>query len=410
MSERFDQAFFAGNRARLRELFTGTAPIVITANGLLQRSGDTTFPFRQDPSFWYLTGIDEPDVVLVLDKNKEYLILPTRHQARLAFEGGIDLEAMARQSGIATILQEKEGWKQLANRLGKVKHVATIAAPPRFVPEYGMYTNPARASLIRHLKEHNRELDLLDISEHMIRLRLIKQPAEIAAIQQAIDITAAAIKDATRPSRVVKYKTEHEICTELTYGFLKRGATGHAFDPIVATGKNATRLHYIANSATLSADELVVLDVGAAVGQYGADITRTIALAEPTRRQQQVFDAVNDVRQYAHSLLRPGVSLKEYEEQMEQYMGEKLRELMLIKTIDSESVRAYYPHATSHFLGLNIHDVGSREQPLERDMILTVEPGIYIPEEGVGIRIEDDVRVTEGGIEIMSDALPVRLN
>lgn len=410
MSERFNQEFFAGNRARLRELFTGTAPIVVSANGLLQRIGDTTFPFQQDPSFWYLTGINEPGVVLVMDKNKEYLILPTRHQARLAFEGDIDPEVLSRQSGVATVLQEKEGWKQLANRLGKVKHAATIAAPPRFILEYGMYTNPARIDLIRQLKEHNPELDLLDISEHMVRLRLVKQPAEIDTIQQAIDITTATLKDVARPSRVAKYTTEHDICAEITYGFLKRGASGHAFDPIIAAGKNATQLHYTANNATLSADELVVLDIGAAVGPYGADLTRTIALGEPSRRQQQVFDAVNDVRQYAHSLLRPGISLKEYEEQIEQYMGEKLRELILIKTIDSESVRSYYPHATSHFLGLNIHDVGSREQPLEPNMILTVEPGIYIPEEGIGIRIEDNVRVTEDGIDIMSAALPVRLN
>lgn len=410
MSELFEQEFFVGNRARLRELFTGTAPIIITANGAMQRSGDAVFPFQQDANFWYLTGIDEPDIILVLDKTKEYLIVPARHDVRATFDGYIDVEAMSRVSGITTIMNEKDGWKQLGSRLSRVKHAATIAAPPRYIAEYGMYTNPARARLIRRLKEHNTTIDLLDISEHMVRLRVVKQPAEIAAIQQAIDITAATLQDITRKNRRNAYADEYDMYSDLTYGFLKRGARGHMFSPIIASGKHATQLHYIANRGALSADELVVLDVGAAVGNYGADLTRTLAVGEPTKRQTQVFEAVCDVQQYAYSLLKPGVTLGEYEDQIEHYMGEKLRELMLIKTIDSESVRTYYPHAISHFLGLQTHDVGARDQSLEPDMILTVEPGIYIPEEGIGIRIEDDVRVTVDGIDVLSSALPTRLN
>ena len=405
----FTSEFFAGNRERLRELFMGTAPIVLTANGLLQRGGDTTYPFQQDANFWYLTGINEPGVTLVMDKGKEYLIVPFREGTRAAFDGAISPEELTRRSGIEVIVAEKEGWKQLGARLGKVKHVATVAAPPAFIDVYGMYANPARRALLRRMKEYNAQLELLDITEHLVRLRMVKQPLELAAIEKAIAITSATLKEIAKPSKLVKYAYEYEIEADLTRGFRRRGASGHAFDPIIASGKNATTIHYLDNNAPLASDELIVMDVGAAYEQYAADITRTISQAQPSRRQEQVFEAVLDVQQYAYSLLKPGVILRSYEEDIEHFMGEKLRELGLIKTIESESVRQYYPHAASHHLGLNVHDVSDYARPLEPNMVITVEPGIYIPEEGIGVRIEDDVRITEVGIEVLTADLPSRL-
>ncbi len=409
MESHFSTEFFVSNRARLRELFMGTAPVVITANGQLQRSGDTTFPFQQDPNFWYLTGIDESDIVLVLDKDKEYLIVPFREGVRAAFDGQLEAETLSRRSGIQTVLSQKDGWKQLNARLSRVKHVATIAAPPAYIDSLGFYANPARAALIRKLKKYSNDIELLDISEHLARLRMVKQPEEVKAIQSAIDITADSLRELMRPSNRAKYAYEYELEAELSRGFRKRGASGHAFDPIVAGGVNATTIHYLANNAPLASNELVVLDVGAEVEHYAADITRTYALGTPSRRQRQVFAAVQEVQAYALSLLKPGVVMAELEVAIEQYMGEKLRELGLIKIIDTESVRTYYPHAVSHHLGLNVHDVGERNRPLEPDMIITVEPGIYIPEEAIGVRIEDDVRITAEGIDILSRALPTSL-
>src|SRR5690606_7548422 len=148
-----------------------------------------------------------------------------------------------RRSGVSTVLNEKEGWKHLGSRLKKVKHAATIAAPPAYIETYGMYTNPARARLIRHMKKQNSEIELLDVSEHLVRLRMVKLPQEITAIKRAIDITSDALRAALRPSKRVKYAYEYEIEAELTRGFRKGGARGHAFDPIVAAGKNATTIH-----------------------------------------------------------------------------------------------------------------------------------------------------------------------
>jgi Xaa-Pro aminopeptidase len=145
------------------------------------------------------------------------------------------------------------------------------------------------------------------------------------------------------------------------------------------------------------------------VENYAADITRTYALGVPSKRQQQVSEAVQDVQKFALKLLKPGTSLRDYEQKVEELMGEKLLELGLIKTAEQRNIRRYYPHSTSHFLGLDVHDVGNYEQPLAAGMVLTVEPGIYIPEEKIGVRIEDDVLITKNGVEVLSKKLPPTL-
>lgn len=406
MSDTFTSEFFAGNRARLRTLFTGTAPIVLTANGLLQRGGDTTYPFEQDASFWYLTGCDDPDVLLVMDKDKEYLIVPVREATREAFDGAVDTSALRRRSGIQAVYDDKEGWRQLSARLKRAKHAATLAAPAEYIEQHGFYTNPARAGLVRRLKAVNDRLELLDLTQHVVRMRMIKQAPELIAIQQAIDITMATLKKVSRPAQLKRFAYEYELEAAISQGFRTAGAEGHAFEPIVASGQRACTLHNVANTGQLAAGELIIMDVGAAVSHYAADLTRTVVLGTPSKRQQAVYDAVLEVQEYAKSLLLPGVILRDYEQQVEQFMGEKLRALGLIKTIDHDEVRRYYPHATSHFLGLNVHDSGDYSLPLAADMVLTVEPGIYIPEESIGVRIEDDVIVTEAGVRALSENLP----
>lgn len=407
MSDIFSSAFFEGNRERLRQLFTGTAPIVMTANGLLQRASDEAYPFQQDANFWYLTGCEYPDVLLVIDKQKEYLIVPTRGAVRTAFDGAVDLDILRRTSGITEIVDEKEGWRRLEKRLKKVKNVATLAANPRYIEPFGIYANPARAELTHRIKEANSELELLDLRPHLARMRMIKQAPELISLQRAVDITIDSIKEIVRPSRLNKYKFEYEIEADISRGFRRRGATQHAFAPIVASGSRACTLHNVSNNGVLNKNEMLTMDIGAVYGKYSADITRTYSLGEDrSHRQQLVFDAVAEVQDYAFSLLKPGIILREYEKQVETFMGEKLRELNLIKTIKHESVRVFYPHAASHYLGLDAHDAGDYERPLELGVVLTVEPGIYIPAEGIGVRIEDDIVITETGIKNISGRLP----
>jgi Xaa-Pro aminopeptidase len=410
MKSHFKSEFFAANRQRLRKLFTGTAPIVFAANGLLQSSGDTAYPFQQDATFWYLTGIDDPDIILVIDREKEYLIVPGRSATREKFDGAISDTHLTVASGIEDICDEKEGWERLSTRLKKVKHVATIAPSPAYLDFYGMYTNPARAVLSQRMKQDNPDVEFLDLGMHIMVMRMIKQQPEIEALQRAIDITNETLKEATRPKKLLSYGKEYELEAELTRGFRKRGASGHAFEPIVAGGDRACQIHYLDNDHTFSAGELVVLDVGAQFDHYAADVARTVAIGEPSRRAQAVFAAVAEVQAYAFTLIKPGVVPKEYENQVEHFMGEKLRELGLIQSISFESVREFFPHRTSHYLGLNAHDIGDYDRPLEPGIVMTVEPGIYIPAEGIGVRIEDDVLLTESGINIMTDKLPRTLS
>lgn len=192
----------------------------------------------------------------------------------------------------------------------------------------------------------------------------------------------------------------------MTHYFRKSGATGHGFSPIVSAGERACVLHQNENNGEIGAKDLITVDIGAEVDNYSADITRTYSQSKPSKRQKAVHAAVEAVQDYAFSLVKPGVLLKENEALIEHYMGEKLRELGLIKTIDRDSVRTYFPHSTSHFLGLDVHDTGDYSRPLESGMVITIEPGIYIPQEGIGVRIEDDVLVTSKGYKILSGRLP----
>lgn len=401
MYKHFSSEFFTANRARLRTLFVGTAPIVLSANGLLQRNSDMTFPFRQDSSFWYFTGVSDPDVVLVMDKSKDYLIVPNLSSYQEVFDGTFNIEELQRISGIETIYDAKEGWRRLENRIKKSKHVATLPAPAAYVETFGMYSNPARAALIKKLKSFNSELELLDIRTHIARLRMVKQPNELAAIQEAIDITVKTI----RTVRKKKFDYERDLETAITSQFRKYGAPGHGFTPVVASGERTCLLHYIANNNPIDPKGLIVVDIGAEIDNYSADITRTYCQGTPTKRQKDVYQAVKAVHEFALAGLKPGVTIRQSEQRVEEFMGEKLRELGLIKIIDKENVRKYYSHATSHFLGLDAHDMGDYDAPLQPNMVLTVEPGIYIPEEKIGVRIEDDIMITPKGYKLLSKRL-----
>ncbi|MGH7196003.1 MAG: aminopeptidase P N-terminal domain-containing protein [Candidatus Saccharimonadales bacterium] len=407
MNDLFTAEFFSGNRARLRQLFSGTAPIVLAANGLLQRGGDAAFCFAQDASFWYLTGIEDPDVILVLDKYKDFIILPEHGETRVTFDGRLDAELISQKSGIAEIMNSKNGWKHLAQRLKKVSHVATLPVAPVYIEAAGMYVNPARRRLRDQIKSLNASIELLDISKHIARQRCIKQPAEIAALQAAIDVTIDTFQDILRPDNLAKYQFEYQIEADISRGLRFRGAAGHAFEPIVAGGERACTVHNFSNNAQLQSGELLVLDVGAEAQHYAADISRTVALNNhPSPRQLAVHEAVSEVQDYALSLLKPGLNLKNYEPEICNFMGEKLRELGLIKTILETNVRQFYPHSTSHFIGLNVHDVGDYSQPLAPGMVLSCEPGIYIKDESIGVRIEDDVLITPEGNQVLSRRLP----
>lgn len=403
----FSADFFAGNRARLRNLFQGTAPIILTANGLLQQSTDSTYPFKQDGNFWYLTGINEPDIILVIDKEKEYLILPEQSEYQLHFNGQLNAEELSGFSGIKQVLDPKAGNKLLNSRLKKVKSVATLTPSPHYIEEIGFYTNPARSALVAHIHDVNSSIELLDLRRQFAIMRMVKQAPEIDAIQSAIDVTIKTLDDIKQ--KIHSYTHEYQAEADVAYGFRNNGSSGLAFDSIVAGGANACIVHYMDNNDVLKKNELLLFDVGAEVEGYAADISRTYARGTSSKRQKQVYKTVCEVQDYAYSLLKPGIVIREYERQVHHFMGEKLRTLGLIKNVEFDEIRKYFPHNTSHFLGFDVHDVGDYDRPLEPGVVITVEPGIYIPEEGIGVRIEDDIVITKTGIDILTKKLPREL-
>ncbi|HET9098005.1 MAG TPA: aminopeptidase P N-terminal domain-containing protein [Candidatus Saccharimonadales bacterium] len=409
MESHFTANFFKGNRQRLRQLLNTSAPIAIAANGLVQRGGDTTFNFAQDAVFWYLCGINEPDLTLIMEPSGDYLIVPPRSVTRETFDGAIDVKQLSSLSGVTNVMDDREGWEKFTLQLKKNQQVALLSSPGDYIQSFGFYTNPARAALEKRVQQAKRDLEILDISATIAKMRTVKQPEEISAIQHAIDVTSESLRELAMPSKIKDYKYEFQVEAELTRGMRDRGLH-HAFTPIIAGGKRACTLHNISNEGRLNRSDLVIIDTGAEAEHYAADITRTIHLGRPSKRQLEVHAAVKEVQQYTYSIIRPGILMRDFEHQVEDFMGQKLKQLGLLTEVTHEGVRRYYPHATSHFMGLNVHDSGDYSSPLPKGTVMTVEPGIYILEEGIGVRIEDDVLITDKGIQVLSSQLPTTMN
>jgi Xaa-Pro aminopeptidase len=397
----FPPQFFKRNRQALLER-SGQDVIVIAAAGLMQRSADTTFPFHQDRNFWYLTGLNEPDVILVLSKKSSFLVVPRRSASRIAFDGAGNADNALADAGIEHVYNERQGWEYIHQLTSRVKTIGILGAPSSYMAPYGFYTNPARQRLVLRLKRRFPGHTLVEVQDDLHSLRAIKQPEEIQALTKAIRITTDALQLVRKDLEA--YSTEYEIEAFLSGYFRANGGSGHAFEPILASGQHATTLHYIDNNGVLEKGKLVVCDVGAQADEYCADVTRTFGFGKPTRRQKDVHAAVLTVQNAALALLKPGTEFHEYEKAVGKLMRQELVKLGLITSAeDRESAWRYYPHATSHFLGLDVHDVGNYRLPIAEGMVLTCEPGIYIAEEGIGVRIEDDVLITAHGYQLLSD-------
>jgi len=398
----FPSSFFTANRQNLRNL-VGDKPIIVSANGLLQKGVDSAYPFHQDANFWYLTGINDPGIVLVITGIWDFLILPKRSDYQDTFEGTINKKTLIKMSGVTGVLSFEEGWKEVDRLLGISKKVATITPFDNYIEFYGMYTNPGRRQLIKRIKAIDKKIPIENIVPNITELRIIKQPIEVKAISAAIDITSQAIKAVK--SNLGKLSHEYSAESVITAHFINNNVI-NAWKPIIASGHNACILHYDDNTNRLVKNDLVVVDIGAEVSHYAADITRTLIIgAKPSARQREVHRAVLDVQNYAIKLQKPGVTVFDNEKKIRKYMATKLIELGLIKRASRAEINKFYPHSTSHFLGLEPHDVGDYKLPLKPGAVLTVEPGIYIPQENIGVRLEDDVLITATGCKVLSAAL-----
>lgn len=396
-----DSSFFAGNRQKLTEKLKGGL-VVLTAYAALQRSNDTSHYFEQEANFWYLTGIEEPDWQVVVEGKKSWLIAPDIDEVHRIFDGALSDDNARKISGIDTVLSRSDGNRLLRDLAKKHSLVYTLGNDP-YKDHYNFALNPApndlRLSLDRVFN------DVHDCRRDLAKLRAIKQPAEIKQMQKAIKLTNDAFTFVHE--NLATYKYEYEVEAAFSHYFRSRGATGHAYEPIVAAGGNATTLHYIKNNQRLRQKSFLLLDIGARVGGYAADITRTYAIGGVSARAVAVYQAVEKAQKSIIKLIRPGVSLQTYTEEVDDIMKDALKGLGLLKTDDD--YRKYFPHAISHGLGIDVHDSLGGYTSLQPGMVLTVEPGIYIPEENIGVRIEDDILVTEGGAQNLSRGLSTSL-
>jgi Xaa-Pro aminopeptidase len=397
-------SFFKENRRKLRVLLPKNALIIVTANGLMQRNGDMPYPFRQESNFYYLTGLHVPEALLVSSNDREFLIVPPRSEAEVTFGGTLSSNDITATSGIERVYQSKTGWKELDALLNARKDVYTLLAPPAKISHTDtFYTNPARRRLHSKLRRRYPSIKVHSLNYELTTMRQVKTEAEISLIKEAISITAEGIKKCKK--EIVTGNSGHELQQILHNLFFAKKAD-HAFSPITVSGPDTCVLHSTNTGRVFAKNDLVLLDIGAEYSLYAADISRTFSTGKLTTRQKDVHDAVRYVQTKVIKLLQPGIDWKQLYLETEEIMGEQLKQLGLIQSTSRKDVRKYFPHAIGHSLGLDAHDACDYMKPLQANMIVTVEPGIYIPEEGIGIRIEDDILITSSGAKNLSSYIP----
>lgn len=399
-------SFFTGNRQSLTEKLQGGVAI-FTAYTQVQRSNDMAFKFEQESNFWWLTGIDHPDWRLIIDgtRGKSWLIAPKISESHAIFDGSLSADAAKEISGVSAVLSYDEAHELLSD-LSKKHSVIHVLGEQPYAEHFDFTLNTA----IKSIREYAGRLftTVQDCRKELAELRAIKQPDEITAMKAAIAVTVDAFKLVKNKLATSNY--EYEVEAEFNYYFRTHGTDGHAYDPIVAGGKNACTLHYIANSDKLKKRQLLLIDIGARSGGYAADITRTYAYGEPTKRQIDVHAAVQAAQRQIITLIQPNLSVEQYQRDVDKIMIETLLSLGLMANAeDTGNYHKYFPHAIGHGLGIDVHDSLGSPKYLQPGMVLTVEPGIYIPEEGIGIRIEDDILVTASGNVNMSQRLSTDL-
>lgn len=382
----------------------GDKLIILTANDAVQRSNDLAFPYEQESHFFYLTRIKEAGWLLIIDgiKKKSWLIAPDVSDMHRVFDGALDHETAKQLSGVDEVLTAAAGEQLLKQLAGTYDTAHSLDEHPH-QDYFSFAVNPAQARLWAQLE--TLFVNVKDCRLELEKLRAIKTDEEVAFLKRAINITIDGFEAVRQALR--KAAHEYQIEAALTHSFRSAGAEGHAYDPIVAADGNACTLHYTHNNDSLPKNGLVLIDAGARVNGYCADVTRTYAIGNPTDRQKAVHAAVEKAHHAIIALLGPGKSVKDYHDDVDAIMIDALKSLDLYKK--PSDYRKYFPHAISHGLGIDVHDALGKPTHFQPGMLLTVEPGIYIPEEGIGVRIEDDILITKDGIENLSGALPTSL-
>ncbi len=405
--DRIDSNLYIANRKKFTERMTANSLAVFNSNDIFPISADSTMPFQQHRDILYLSGVDQEESILVLFPNasnpahREVLFLKETSDLIAVWEG----EKLTKKTAFLTSGIKTVYWLQQFPTIFK----------QMMAEAQGMYLNTnehLRANtevetredrFIKQVKQDYPAHQVHKSAPIMHKIRSIKEAVELELMQRACKITEVGVR---RLLAFIKPGVwEYEIEAELAHEFLRNRSKGFAYTPIVASGKNACVLHYIENNQQCQDGDVILLDVGAEYANYSSDLTRCLPVnGSFTARQKAVYNAVLHVKNEAQKLLVPGTIMAEYHKQVGSLMEEQLVGLGLISMDDIKTqnpdwpaYKKYFMHGTSHFLGLDTHDVGIWHEPISAGMVFTCEPGIYIPEEGLGIRLEDDLVVQSSG-------------
>ncbi len=404
---------YVHNRANLSRLMLPNSLAVLNANDILPTNADGTLPLHQNADLFYLTGVDQEETVLLLypdahdEKMREILFLRETNDSIARWEGHKLTKAEASKlTGIKRVEWLSEFWPLFHRLMCECDHVYLNSNEHKRA-QVRVGTRDARFA--RAVQARYPLHDYQRLARLMHRLRAVKSKFEIELLRQACAITRAGF---LRVCRFVKPGVnETELEAEFAHEFIRRGGN-FAYTPIIASGKNSCVLHYIQNNQECRAGDVLLLDVAASYANYNADLTRTIPVSGRfSKRQRQVYDAVLRVLRAAKQAAIPGKLPKDWQKESEALIEKELVDLGLLKMAqikkqdpDKPALKKYFMHGIGHPLGLDVHDVGLTTEPIQPGWVLTVEPGIYIPDEGFAVRLENNIVVQDGGnLDLMSD-------
>jgi Xaa-Pro aminopeptidase len=412
-----DQQLFIENRKRFAAKLKPKSVAVFNSNDVMPRNGDASYEFKQNSDMYWLTGIDQEECAVVIfpdcpvEAYREALFIKRTNEVIAVWDGHkYTKEEATTASGIKNVF-----WMDEFDSLMRGVFILSENVYLN-LNENDRASNTAPYKDLRFANEMMQRFPLHHFERAapiMQRLRSVKSPLEIETMKIAANISEKMFL------RVLKFikpgVKEYEVEAEVIHEFIRNGAAGHSFTPIVASGKNGCVLHYIDNAGTCNDGELLLLDTGADYANYISDMTRTFPVnGRFTKRQKDVYNAVLRVMREAKKLLKPGVMLMEYHDQVCKVMEKELVDLGLITMDDIKkqnpawpAFKKYYMHGTSHFIGVDVHDVGMRYEPMQEGMIYSCEPGIYIPEEGLGIRLENEILITKNGCIDLMEHIPI---
>ena len=410
-------ALFELNRKNFAKQMKKNSLAVFISNDIITRSADANYKWRQKPDMFYLSGMDQEESFLILfpdapeEKYREVLFVRKTSEQIMIWEGKKHTQLEAEQlSGIKTVLWS-DAFDGIFNML--LHYASHVYLNTN---EHDRSISMGETTEVQHARKVMANFPLHKYERSapiMHQLRTTKSKYEIALLDTAIDITR---KGFLRTLQFIKPGVwEYEIEAELSHEYAINRGTGHAYEPIVATGENACVLHYVSNDTQCKKGELVLMDCGAEYANYNADLTRTVPVSGKfSKRQKEVYNAVLHVHREAAKMMRPGIALNDINKEVGQLMEAELIKLKLLKAADVKKqdknaplFKKYFPHGTAHFLGLDVHDVGNRFEKLQPGAVLTCEPGIYIREEKIGIRLENNLLITKHHAQDLMAAIPI---